>query len=356
MPIGVFARRSGLTSSALRFYADAGLLQPAEVHPISGYRYYAVEQIEQAVLLRRLREIAMPLPMIAAVLDEPPSVAAKLVDEHVAHVLDAAALARTAAPEIKASLDSGQAAPLGTLSGPVLADAIDQVQAAAAPRPASSSLGGVHIEAMPGSLTLTATDQYRLARRTVVVAEPTHDHWRGTVHGGDLRRAIASVRRSTTVRIETGTGGIRLRLPEYDDQHCRLVSEEFPDVHRMLASLPDIRTRVVVSKATLLSALEQHSHPRVTLGVTHRRLMLASGDRADADLDLDAEISGDDLRIWFATTTLYPAVSTAIGPDVMLDFRSPVQPATIRSADRGDLMTLVMPINPHGTAGDERKP
>ncbi|MGW1955898.1 MerR family DNA-binding transcriptional regulator [Streptomyces sp. NPDC001920] len=39
MPIGVFAQRSGVTSSALRFYADSGLLPPAGVEPISGCRW-----------------------------------------------------------------------------------------------------------------------------------------------------------------------------------------------------------------------------------------------------------------------------------------------------------------------------
>jgi hypothetical protein len=36
MPIGLFARRTGLTASALRFYADCGLLVPAEVDPVTG--------------------------------------------------------------------------------------------------------------------------------------------------------------------------------------------------------------------------------------------------------------------------------------------------------------------------------
>ncbi|PHQ52186.1 hypothetical protein BLA24_09045 [Streptomyces cinnamoneus] len=43
MPIGVFAQRSGLTSSALRFYADSGLLPPCRGRPRSrdGYRLYS---------------------------------------------------------------------------------------------------------------------------------------------------------------------------------------------------------------------------------------------------------------------------------------------------------------------------
>lgn len=69
MPIGAFAQRSGLTSSALRFYADSGLLPPADVDPLSGYRYYSADQVAQATKLRRLREIAMPLTAVEAVLD-----------------------------------------------------------------------------------------------------------------------------------------------------------------------------------------------------------------------------------------------------------------------------------------------
>ncbi|MGW5348979.1 MerR family transcriptional regulator [Streptomyces sp. NPDC004031] len=68
MPIGVFAQHTGLTASALRFYADSGLLPPAEVDPVSGYRYYGAEQGARATALRQLREIAMPL---AAVEEDP---------------------------------------------------------------------------------------------------------------------------------------------------------------------------------------------------------------------------------------------------------------------------------------------
>lgn len=86
MPIGVFAQRSGLTSSALRFYADSGLLPPAEVDPVSGYRHYGADQMARATALRRLREIAMPLAEVGTVLDAGAGEAARLVDEHVARV------------------------------------------------------------------------------------------------------------------------------------------------------------------------------------------------------------------------------------------------------------------------------
>lgn len=62
--IGVFAQHSGLTASALRFYADSGLLPPAEVDAVTGYRFYDPTQIERAVLVRRLRQIGTPLDAV----------------------------------------------------------------------------------------------------------------------------------------------------------------------------------------------------------------------------------------------------------------------------------------------------
>lgn len=53
--ISAFARRVGLTPSALRFYDDCGLLTPRFVEPASGYRYYADDQEDRAVVLRELR-------------------------------------------------------------------------------------------------------------------------------------------------------------------------------------------------------------------------------------------------------------------------------------------------------------
>ncbi|MFD4953887.1 MerR family transcriptional regulator [Streptomyces sp. NPDC058451] len=103
MPIGVFARRTGLTASALRFSADSGVLTPVEVDPVSGYRYYGAERVARATALRQLRDIAMPLTAVEAVLDAEPGEASRLIDEHVAKVLgDASAVQQKAASKLLA--------------------------------------------------------------------------------------------------------------------------------------------------------------------------------------------------------------------------------------------------------------
>jgi len=43
MTIGVFSRASSLSIKALRAYHEAGILEPQEVDPASGYRRYHAE-------------------------------------------------------------------------------------------------------------------------------------------------------------------------------------------------------------------------------------------------------------------------------------------------------------------------
>ncbi|MER6526882.1 MerR family transcriptional regulator [Streptomyces sp. NPDC001508] len=211
MPIGVFARRSGLTPSALRFYADSGLLPPAEVDPVSGYRYYSADQVVRATQLRQLRGIAMPLAAVEVVLSAEPHEAARMIDEHVATVLgDAAAVQRKAAL-IKSSLTDLPSLPIAALKGPVLADAIEQVLTATARDPGMPVLGGLRVEASGEAVTLTATDRYRLSTRTLVPAEAATTTWAATVNGDELRAAAGEIRRSALVRVEATPHGIWLR-------------------------------------------------------------------------------------------------------------------------------------------------
>jgi len=68
MPIGRFARQTGLSVKALRHYDELGLLRPAAVDPESGYRQYAPGQVERAETIRLLRRLEVPLDDIATLL------------------------------------------------------------------------------------------------------------------------------------------------------------------------------------------------------------------------------------------------------------------------------------------------
>ena len=46
LTIGEFSNICKVSTKTLRYYAEIGLLEPSEVNPENGYRYYAIEQLE----------------------------------------------------------------------------------------------------------------------------------------------------------------------------------------------------------------------------------------------------------------------------------------------------------------------
>jgi DNA-binding transcriptional MerR regulator len=65
LTIGEFAEQSGLSPTALRLYAQTGLLPPRRIADASGYRNYRAEQLELAALIERLRAAGMSMREIA---------------------------------------------------------------------------------------------------------------------------------------------------------------------------------------------------------------------------------------------------------------------------------------------------
>jgi DNA-binding transcriptional MerR regulator len=68
LSIGDFSRITHLSVKTLRHYHEAGLLEPADVDPQTGYRYYAITQVPTAQVIRRFRELGMPVREVGEVL------------------------------------------------------------------------------------------------------------------------------------------------------------------------------------------------------------------------------------------------------------------------------------------------
>ncbi|GAA2581005.1 MerR family transcriptional regulator [Actinomadura fulvescens] len=79
LTIGAFAKASRLSPKALRLYDELGLLTPARVDPVTGYRLYDPAQLERARLVAWLRRLGMPLARIRQVCDLEPAAAAREV-------------------------------------------------------------------------------------------------------------------------------------------------------------------------------------------------------------------------------------------------------------------------------------
>lgn len=71
LTIGEFSRMTHLSVKALRHYHDVGVLEPAAIDRFTGYRSYEASQVPSAQVIRRLRDLGMPLDSIRSVLAAP---------------------------------------------------------------------------------------------------------------------------------------------------------------------------------------------------------------------------------------------------------------------------------------------
>lgn len=60
MKIGEAARAAGLTAKQVRFYDDTGVIR-RPLRAANGYRDFSAGEVERLVLVRRLRELDLPL-------------------------------------------------------------------------------------------------------------------------------------------------------------------------------------------------------------------------------------------------------------------------------------------------------
>ncbi len=106
LSIGDFSRATLLTIKTLRHYHDMGLLEAAEVDVHTGYRRYLTSQIPQAQMIKRFRELQMPLNEIRQLLASPEgSTRNGIIAAHLRRLEDDLGRTRSAVSELRGLLD-----------------------------------------------------------------------------------------------------------------------------------------------------------------------------------------------------------------------------------------------------------
>ncbi|MFV2111180.1 MerR family transcriptional regulator [Micromonospora sp. LOL_025] len=353
--IGELARASGLTVSALRFYDSAGVLTPALVDPVTGYRWYTGEQVAPARLVAGLRRVGMPVAEIAAALRAEPAQVHRLLDAHLRRLEDGLADARRELTRIRTLIGPGEPAATTrlVLSRVDLAAAVDAVRFAVGADPALPVLAGVLFESDADGVRLVATDRHRLA---VARADARVD--------GPAVRVLAPVAFVDEVRalLDTGAGATpeaRLTVDAGTISVCvagRTVDADalpydFPDHRRLLRPTPDDGPahRLTVDADALRAALTSADAPVVIRrhdGVPLAVTVLGPDGRGGVRLlgadELTEEV--DAFRVGVNGGYLLEALDAAGRGQLLLELDGPITPLAVRRPDDVDAFSVLMPI------------
>jgi DNA-binding transcriptional MerR regulator/effector-binding domain-containing protein len=109
LPIGDFSRATHMSIKTLRYYHRVGLLEPAEVDRFTGHRRYTTDQIPTAQVIRRFRELDMPIEDIRSVLGAPDVPARnELIAGHLSRLEEGLARTQAAVGALRDLLDHPQ--------------------------------------------------------------------------------------------------------------------------------------------------------------------------------------------------------------------------------------------------------
>jgi len=231
--IGRMARESGLSVSALRFYDGAGVLSPASVDPDSGYRYYAPDQVAAARLVASLRRVGMPLAGIREVLANrhDPAAVDALLDRQLRCLEQGLADARRELSSVRSLLAQEDLVPTTTVTvrGADLAAALRAVRFAVGSDPELPVLSGVLFDVTAETLTVVATDRFRLAAAEASVVALDGPPVEAVVPAGLVDR----IPQAQIVSITVAGDAVRIAA---DDEVVdgEPIAERFPDYRRLL--------------------------------------------------------------------------------------------------------------------------
>jgi DNA-binding transcriptional MerR regulator len=113
LTVGDFSRVTHLSVKTLRHYHQVGLLDPDQIDPGTGYRYYTLDQIPTAQVIRRLRDLDMPIADVKAVLSAGDAGARNvLIAAHLERLESELAQTRSAVQSLRDLLQRPAAAPI----------------------------------------------------------------------------------------------------------------------------------------------------------------------------------------------------------------------------------------------------
>jgi len=318
--IGAFAVAVGVPASALRYYDEVGVLPPAHVDPVTGYRFYDAAQVRRARLVGALRGLGLSVEQMRSLLAKDDSV--------VAERLRSLATQRTADARQKAELLVMLAAALAAEESvaSVLVDAAHlRVALGRVARLAGEApLNALQLVAGDG-LVVLGSDRYRLARWSLRSAGPTVGDATGVLPLADLDGLSRWLNGQIAVTCRVLDGVV-----SWSGSGLDFVCQPHP------AGFPDL--------ATIYAARAPTGRQRRMVGPAE-----VAGMGEVVVLDVDGR------RVKLSRSLVEGTVASLVGDEVLLLVDDPEAAVLFRFPGQPDHDVLVMPrTGSRGTGANDR--
>lgn len=234
-------------------------------------------------------------------------------------------------------------------AGP-LAQTIELVARAASRDEVRPILTGVLVQAAETTLTMVATDSYRLSVKHAELESPISQPLEANVPARALRE-LARIAGSSA------DGEVEIALPRNQIVFAtagvvlssRLIEGQFPSWRQLLPESFEHEVRLpreeLLEIARRVSQLAQRNAPlRLAFAENELTVAAETPDVGDASEAIPAGFSGEPFEIAFNPQFLIDGIESVSSEQIALQLSSPLRPGLLRPVDGDDFSYLAMPI------------
>jgi DNA polymerase-3 subunit beta len=252
----------------------------------------------------------------------------------------------------------------GSLRGEEFAAAVAQVAVAAGRDDTLPVLTGVRLEIEGETVTMAATDRYRLAVRDLPwTPEQSGLSAIALVPARTLSETAKSLATADKVTVALASAGVGEGLVGFEGAGrrttSRLLDGEFPKYRSLLpsesASVATVDTAGLIESVRRVALVaERNTQIRLSFSGGEVTLEAGTGDEAQASESLDATLTGDDISIAFNPAYLLDGLNALDEAYAELRFTASTRPAVLAGKGASDATAgdayryLLMPVRLSG--------
>lgn len=251
----------------------------------------------------------------------------------------------------------------GVVDGALWQETVAQVVTAASSDDTLPLLVSVCIEIEGKTMSLMATDRYRLAVRDLTW-EPSNEDASHRIlvrasRLSDIAKALGSVGKVELAIDNSGRTGMIGFSAAGRHNVARLIDGEYPQVRNLFPS--EATGHAVIGRQEMLDAIkrarlvvEKNSAVRLSFSEGQVILEAGQGDNAQTSEALEATLHGEDIVMAFNPSFLQEGLGATSAPYVRLSFTSASKPAVLTAQpeidgeDDQEFRLLLMPIRTYG--------
>jgi DNA polymerase-3 subunit beta len=241
----------------------------------------------------------------------------------------------------------------------VLKKMIAQVQFAAATDESRPTLTGVLTKLDGDTITMAATDGFRLSVRSGKLKEPVSEARTILIPAkalAEVARVMGDQEEPVAVSVTPSHGQVLFHMSNVDVV-AQLIDQKFPDYDPIIPKKHD--TRTVMNTADMLKACRQAGifardsldtvriaiKPGEELEPGKVTVTARADETGDNQSELEATVNGDGLEIGFNVKYLIDALAAVDTPQIALETTAPQRPGVIRALGDESFLHLVMPMH-----------